>query len=229
MVGIYKITSPTGRVYIGQSWNIEKRKQLYKSLKCERQGKLYNSLTRHSWNKHTFSIIHELPFDTTQQVLDSYETLYLSQYISCGCKVLNIKDPGSRGRHSEESKKKISQSKMGHVVSIETRLLISKSGKGRIPWNKGRKNPFSESTRQKMSNSKKGRALTEQHRSNIVEATKGLPKTVEHGHKISEAKKGVPSHKKGKVGALVTCPHCNKIGRECGMKVWHFNNCKNKT
>ena len=27
MIGIYKITSPSGRIYIGQSTNIEKRKK----------------------------------------------------------------------------------------------------------------------------------------------------------------------------------------------------------
>ena len=29
MVGIYKIVSPTNKVYIGQSWNIENRKSGY--------------------------------------------------------------------------------------------------------------------------------------------------------------------------------------------------------
>lgn len=37
-IGIYKITSPSNKVYIGQSRNIDKRLLKYKRLICERQG-----------------------------------------------------------------------------------------------------------------------------------------------------------------------------------------------
>ena len=43
-IGIYKITSLTGKVYIGQSTNLEKRKDDYVKLRCNKQPKLYNSL-----------------------------------------------------------------------------------------------------------------------------------------------------------------------------------------
>jgi predicted GIY-YIG superfamily endonuclease len=44
MIGIYKITSPTNKVYIGQSLDIEKRFVNYKGLFCKQQTKLYNCL-----------------------------------------------------------------------------------------------------------------------------------------------------------------------------------------
>jgi len=34
MIGVYKITSPTGKVYIGSSIDIEKRIKHYKSVGC---------------------------------------------------------------------------------------------------------------------------------------------------------------------------------------------------
>lgn len=37
MIGIYKITSPSNRVYIGQSWNIDLRK-----IKINKNGKRKN-------------------------------------------------------------------------------------------------------------------------------------------------------------------------------------------
>ena len=43
MVGIYKITSPSGKIYIGQSWNISDRISRYKTIRCKTQGKIYNS------------------------------------------------------------------------------------------------------------------------------------------------------------------------------------------
>ena len=40
-IGIYKITSPTGRIYVGQSCNIEKRFNTYGSKNTKTQIKLY--------------------------------------------------------------------------------------------------------------------------------------------------------------------------------------------
>lgn len=43
ITGIYKITSPSGRIYIGSSKNIRRRFYSYKNLHCKDQPKLYNS------------------------------------------------------------------------------------------------------------------------------------------------------------------------------------------
>lgn len=48
-------------------------------------------------------------------------------------------------------------------------------------------------------------------------ASKAMVRTAEHGAKISVAKKNQEP---------VKCPHCSKIGHPCGMKTWHFDNCK---
>ena len=63
MIGIYKITSPTGKIYIGQSTNIENRKYYYSSIKCNKQHKLYNSLQKQGWEQHMFEIIEECSLD----------------------------------------------------------------------------------------------------------------------------------------------------------------------
>ncbi|HEX5186715.1 MAG TPA: hypothetical protein VFV86_07475 [Nitrososphaeraceae archaeon] len=111
MIGIYKITNPKGKVYIGQSWNLKKRQIEYKSLWGKGQDRLYNSIKKYGWENHTFKIIHELPIDITQEVLDNYENLYWSQYRDCGFEMMNIREPlGNRGRLSEETKQKISKS-----------------------------------------------------------------------------------------------------------------------
>ena len=55
--GIYKITSPTGRVYVGQSKDIKRRFKEYNNLKCKKQPALYNSLVKHRVEKHQFHII----------------------------------------------------------------------------------------------------------------------------------------------------------------------------
>ena len=35
MIGIYKITNPSGKIYIGQSINIENRKKIYSKSICK--------------------------------------------------------------------------------------------------------------------------------------------------------------------------------------------------
>ena len=59
--GIYKITNPSGKVYIGQSRNIKKRVRYYinKHSSTKRQIKIYASLKQYGWETHTFEIIEE--------------------------------------------------------------------------------------------------------------------------------------------------------------------------
>jgi len=59
IVGIYKITSPSGKIYVGQSKHIEKRFYDYQIARCEQQRRLFNSLFKHGWKNHIFEIIEE--------------------------------------------------------------------------------------------------------------------------------------------------------------------------
>ena len=56
MIGIYKITSPTGKVYIGQSIEIEKRWMRYKNItkSVKKQPAIYNSLLKYGSENHIF-------------------------------------------------------------------------------------------------------------------------------------------------------------------------------
>ena len=80
--------------------------------------------------------------------------------------------------HTEETKRKMSESQKGKHLSEETRKKVSEAKKGCKVWNKGR--PFSEETRKKMSESQKGernprygKHLSEEQKRKISEACKG--------------------------------------------------------
>ena len=89
MIGIYKITSPSNKIYIGQSLNIEKRFYDYKKLfNCKGQHYLYRSFLKYGIENHTFEVIHELPLDVEQKILDKYEVLYWQQYKDLGFEML---------------------------------------------------------------------------------------------------------------------------------------------
>lgn len=164
-IGIYTITSPTNKVYVGQSWYLGKRKNVYKNIACFRQNRIYNSLKRYGWEAHKFEIVIELREDTTQEWLDYWETFFWNYYKEQGHKMLNIVKPGSHGKYSEEVK----QAKKGKPVSQETRMKISKSLTGRVQprdvvekrkqSNKGY--VTSEETKKKISESGKGKNLGE--------------------------------------------------------------------
>jgi group I intron endonuclease len=166
MTGIYKITSPTGRIYIGQSWDLINRQCSYRKLHCKQQPKIYESIKKHGWDQHRFEIICELPSDVTQEVLTQYETLYWDSYRSYGFDMMNVKEPGAYGKHSDETRKLMSI--VHKNITDDTRRKMSESAMG-----KG-----------------KGVPKSEEHRKRIAEALRGKKKSEEHNRKNSEAQKG---------------------------------------
>lgn len=186
MVGIYKITSPSGRIYIGQSWNILRRFNDYKKTKGKKQPTLYNSFKKYNINNHDFKIIHELPVDVTQEILNQYEIFYWNHYKNSGFKIMNIREPGSKGKHSDETKAKMSKAAKGkhtwlkgRSVSKETRLKISKAHKGKIFTEehklkiKNGKKIISEETKQKLRKAWEKRIISEETKKKISQALRG--------------------------------------------------------
>jgi group I intron endonuclease len=103
MIGIYKITSPTCKIYIGQSTNIENRKYYYTSIKCDKQPKLFNSLKKYGWEQHVFEIIEECSLE----ILNEREIYWGEHYDVLEENGLNLRLGDARGKCSEEMKKKI--------------------------------------------------------------------------------------------------------------------------
>lgn len=110
--GIYKITSPEGKTYIGQSVDLKRRKSEYKRLHCKDQPAVYDSLKKHGFDKHLFEII--LLCDVCQ--LNEMERYYQIVYDATGDNSLNLSVMGygdSPGWISDVVKNKISSSKKG--------------------------------------------------------------------------------------------------------------------
>lgn len=225
MVGIYRITSPSGGVYIGQSINIPKRWREYRTMiTVKGQPSLYRSFLKHGVNNHLFEVIHELPIDVSKTTLDDYEALYMDQHRECGAKMLNIKGGGSYGKHCQETKDKISAVKKSKnfrhsdetkQVIREKRALqanIPRPPKGSIPWNKGlkignkcrKRNPvMSEDAKEKLRIINTGKIHSEETRKRVSENNArywdGKKFSEEHRRRLSESRKGKPSPRKGVV------------------------------
>lgn len=131
MVGIYKITSPSAKVYIGQSWKMKERHKSYRNSGAKKQLALQNSFLKYGSKNHLYECIAELPSDVDQKVLDTYEILYWQLYKDCGVKMLNIKEPGKGGRLSEEMKRKKSVAMLGrklHTEESKKKISIANTG-----------------------------------------------------------------------------------------------------
>jgi len=113
--GIYKITSPSGRVYVGQSINIENRWNDYRKYKCKDQNLLYNSLMKYGVENHSFDVVELVERDeNTMSVLNILEQQYI---IDLNARVpigLNIACGGKNHTHTKETKNKMSNKKIGH-------------------------------------------------------------------------------------------------------------------
>jgi group I intron endonuclease len=157
IIGIYKITSPTGSIYIGQSTDINERWGGYIGLHCESQKRLYNSLKKHGVENHTFDIIHILDIGnlTKSEIiaeLNKLEIYYIKEFNSFSDDNnefgLNLTRGGDNKEWSKESRKKLSDSRKGMVFNEEHIENLRKSRLGKSPANKGI--PMSEEQRLNM-------------------------------------------------------------------------------
>lgn len=153
--GIYKITSPSGRIYIGESKELKRRiakyKKMYKS--DSRQHKLYNSLKKYGWEAHVIEVIEECEIDE----LLCRERFWQDFYDVLGQKGLNCKltECGDKKQvHSEETIEKMRAFHTGKEVSMETRerMRVAQSGENSAWYGKR----HSEETKQLIRISKIG-------------------------------------------------------------------------
>ncbi len=102
----------------------------------------------------------------------------------------------------------------------------------------------SEETNRKISESMKGKVLSEETKAKLSIASmgntsaRGSIRTPENRKKISDSLMGNVVHEKtrnkisntmkGRKQPIVTCPHCGKEGGQNAMTRRHFDNCKQK-
>lgn len=74
---IYKLTSPNGKIYIGQTSDFEKRLISYKGIYCKNQKKLYNSLKLYGFDAFKCEVIREnIPDDLINIFEECYIVIY---------------------------------------------------------------------------------------------------------------------------------------------------------
>lgn len=175
MTCIYKITSPTDKVYIGQTIDFKRRTREYSGSGCKNQKKLYNSLKKHGWSAHKSEILLELREDTQPEMLTYWEQFFMDYYLSRGYDLLNLVKAGRNLGHSDKTKTRLKNLHLGKKRSAESRKKMSEAQLGK---------KLSEETRRKMSLSRSG----------INHPLFGKPRSSETKQKISSSSCGEKAH-----------------------------------
>ena len=153
MVGIYKITNPTGKIYIGQSTDIENRKIHYKNYDCKTQPAIFNSLKKYGWENHIFEILEECAIEVLGQ-----KEKYWKIYFNTIKEGLNCRLDEEKGGYLEQSTKdKISKALIGRDI------------------NEWKNKIYTENRNSKISKILTGKKKKQEHCKNISEAKKGKP------------------------------------------------------
>jgi group I intron endonuclease len=127
---IYKITSPSGKIYIGQTRNLNARISKYKNLKCKRQFKILNSLKKYGFETHIFETIEQCEF----LELNNRERYWQDFYDVLGKNGLNCiltRTDELPTIFSQETRDKISKAIKGKKLSKKHIEIIRKTHTGR--------------------------------------------------------------------------------------------------
>lgn len=161
MVGIYKVTNLiNSKMYIGQARNIKSRWSSHKSAYSTENTVLYRAMRKYGLENFKFEVIEECK----EEELDNLEIYYIWYY--------------NTYIHAENSN--------GYNMTIGGGGSSGLSGEKSNMYGKR----HSEETKQKMSESQKGKVLTEEHRRNIGKTSKGRIPTEETRAKMSKAHNG---------------------------------------
>jgi group I intron endonuclease len=174
--GIYKITNPKGKVYIGQSIDLERRKIVYEKSRCKKQHRVYQSIKKYGWHNHTWEVICECKEEELNHLERYFQELYKA--VENGLNLMYTSTDQKPMRLSEETKSKIGDSKKGN------------------DYRKGK--THSESSKIKMSQSHKNVPKSEENKKNISLALKGKKLSEHTKNKIRESKRGKSTWMKGK-------------------------------
>jgi group I intron endonuclease len=192
--GIYLIRNErTGKVYVGQSTNIHRRRQSHVRLLS--RGVHHCAPLQYSWNKYGGEVFSFIVFcQAASEKLNDYE-IWAFGLIPPHWRY-NVGAPGAsmQGRkHSEETKAqmalsrkgrtvpedvraKIRETLLGHVVAEDTRSKIRAAKRG---------SSLSEATKKAMRKAQQNR--TEAHQKAIAEGHRGLKRSPETKKRIADA------------------------------------------
>jgi len=200
------------KLYIGQTWG-NLRRRLSKHTLEKGCVKLHNAIKK--YDKNNFIIKH-IAISFNQKDADIIESYFIKKFNTIE-EGYNIREGGSHGKFSEESKKKKrgrNNPMFGKHPSKETLEKRSKALSGKNHYNYGKHR--SEETKEKLRKANIGNKHSEETKLKIAKASKGHKLSDESKKKISEGikntlrKKRFNKIKNKTIGKIRYCKRRNK-------------------
>ena len=205
---VYLLTSPSGKQYVGQTWDYNRRMRDYR--RGHGYGEIGVAIAKHGWNNFTATIIKR--GIQTQKELNATETAFIETLGTIWPHGYNLRAGGRGGKHNAKTKAKLREIKLGTTMSPETRKKMSDVKRG----NKNRKGKHhTAETKAKIGAKSRGRTppnkgkpawnrgkTTSLETRAKISAAKRNP-SAETRKKIGDAKRGKSPWNKGKRGVQV--------------------------
>lgn len=177
---IYKFfNNINSKVYIGQTITEKNRFRDHKY--CYSESYFHNAIKKYGFENFSYEVLERVD----ESLLDEREIYWISYFNSNDPEYgYNLTEGGEGGRGhkmTDDNKKKLIEVNTGRVCSEETRKRMSESKKGK---------QLSEEHKQHLSESLKGRIVSEETRNKISESNKEKIRSEEHKQHLSESLKG---------------------------------------
>ena len=111
--GIYSITNPEGKVYIGMSKNIKQRWQSYKRTSNTSQGYIRESINKHGYDKHRFDVLERCGSADLYDKEVDFKRKFIAEYGWDKALFMKIYDLGKGVYNNNKRFKRISESRGG--------------------------------------------------------------------------------------------------------------------
>jgi group I intron endonuclease len=237
---IYKITSPSGKVYIGKTANITRRKKQYEKNETQQQPIINNSITKYGWENHLFEIIgvYDVSILSEMEIFHIKENKsFFHDYPERGMNLTLGGDGGhAGGKLSEETKNKMREKREGFRYSDKSKKKMSESAKKyysglsmeekTIRIRKRTSYKHTPEQNKKISESNKGRVVSEETKRKIGDANRSKihkPLSLDHKKKISIANAGKPNKNKGTSGKWNHTEQSKKNMSAAHKEIWNIN------
>jgi len=208
---VYLLTAPSGKRYVGQTWDLPRRMNRYRCGESTAQPALHHAITKHGWEN--FRVVVLACGIQTQDALDATEDAFIIMLGTMSPGGYNLKRGGARGKLCAESRQKIGDAQRGEknhmfgkkqsaesnakrkatMSSPEVRAKLSAARRGKrhsaehiakmSAANSGEGNPFY---------GRKHSAETKRKIAGKLRGRKNGPPSPETREKIAASKRGVP-------------------------------------